>query len=111
MQNTITKEIASHPSVKRMDSRISWKNWWDHITARVGANRAGYRVEPGLYAIGAPDSGSPVLVTANYTLSFDALRSSVKGISAYILVLDTFGVNVWRAAVSGKKKVECSCRS
>lgn len=87
--------------MKKTDGHISWKNRWDHIKARVGANRAGYRVEPGLYAIGAPNGGSPVLVTANYTLSFDALRSSLKGISAYILVLDTFGVNVWCAAGKG----------
>jgi hypothetical protein len=39
-----------------------------------------------------------VLVSSNYTLSFDALRSSLKGFDAYILVINTFGINVWCAA-------------
>ena len=40
-------------------------------------------------------------MTANYTLSFDALRSALLGRDAYILVLDTKGVNVWCAAGEG----------
>jgi hypothetical protein len=40
-------------------------------------------------------------VTANYTLSFDALRSALEGTDAYILVLDTRGINVWCAAGKG----------
>jgi hypothetical protein len=60
-----------------------------------------HRVEPGLYSLGQPTPDSPVFVTANYTLSFDALRSSLKGIDGYILVLDTQGVNVWCAAGKG----------
>ena len=35
------------------------------------------------------------------TLSFDALRSALKGVDAYILVLDTKGINVWCAAGKG----------
>jgi hypothetical protein len=54
-----------------------------------------------LYALGNPASDSPVFVTANYTLSFDALRSSLPGIDGYILVLDTEGINVWCAAGEG----------
>jgi hypothetical protein len=42
-----------------------------------------------------------VFVTANYTLSFDALRSALAGIDGYILVLDTHGINVWCAAGKG----------
>ena len=70
----------------------------DHLKARIGLDRMGHRVRPGLYAIGAPERTSPVLVTANYTLSFDALRSSLTGRSVWILVLDTKGINVWCAA-------------
>jgi hypothetical protein len=44
---------------------------------------------------------SPVFVSANYTLSFDALRSALVGWSAYILVLDSKGINVWCAAGKG----------
>ena len=82
-------------------SALSWANRWDHILARVGVRRSGHRVEPGLYALGSPDPDSPVLVSANYTLSFDALRSSLPGRDAYILVLDTGGINVWCAAGKG----------
>jgi acetyl-CoA decarbonylase/synthase complex subunit gamma len=54
-----------------------------------------------LYAIGAPTSDSPVLVTANYKLTFDRLRKALPGIDAWILVLNTRGVNVWCAAGKG----------
>jgi acetyl-CoA decarbonylase/synthase complex subunit gamma len=60
-----------------------------------------YRVEPGLYAVGDPGPGSPVLVTASYKLSFDILRREAGALDAWILVLDTAGVNVWCAAGKG----------
>lgn len=58
-------------------------------------------IDPGLYALGKPDENSPVLVTANYKLTFDIVRSQLVGHQAYILVLDTKGVNVWCAAGKG----------
>ncbi len=51
--------------------------------------------------MGSPDSKSPVLVTANYKLSFDALRKELTDINAWILVVDTRGINVWCAAGKG----------
>ena len=60
-----------------------------------------YRVEPGLYAIGDPTPDSPVLVTANYKLTFDLVRRELEGVQAWLLVLDTHGVNVWCAAGKG----------
>jgi len=60
-----------------------------------------HRIDPGLYSIGKPTSSSPVFVTGNYKLSFDALRTNLKGIDSYILLLDTKGVNVWCAAGKG----------
>jgi hypothetical protein len=80
---------------------LTTANRWDHFLARWGVNRNGHRVEPGLYALGHPTPESPVFVTANYTLSFDALRSALEGIDGYILVLDTQGINVWCAAGKG----------
>jgi hypothetical protein len=71
------------------------------IAVRCGIRRDRYLVSPGLYGMGSPDPDSDVLVTANYKLTFDHLRSALKDISAWILVLDTRGVNVWCAA--GKK--------
>jgi len=68
---------------------------------RWGVNRMGYRVNPGLYAVGKPDASSPVLVTANYKLTFDSLRKRLQGIDAWVLVLDTKGVNVWCSAGKG----------
>jgi acetyl-CoA decarbonylase/synthase complex subunit gamma len=60
-----------------------------------------YLVPPGLYAIGTPDADAPVLVTANYKMSYDILRSTLAGRNLWLLVLETFGVNVWCAAGKG----------
>lgn len=87
--------------VRPTTSELTLSNRWDHFKARVGIRRMGHIVEPGLYALGAPNPKSPVFVTANYTLSFDALRSALKGVNAYLMVLDTQGVNVWCAAGKG----------
>lgn len=82
-------------------SEITTANRIDHLLARWGYNRSGHRVTPGLYHLGNPTADSPVFASANYTLSFDALRSNLKGLDAYILVLDTKGINVWCAAGKG----------
>ncbi|MBF0552065.1 MAG: hypothetical protein HQK60_16210 [Deltaproteobacteria bacterium] len=71
------------------------------IMARLGGARDNYKISPGLYCVGDPDQDSPVLVTANYKLTFDSLRKELDGLNAWILVLDTRGINVWCAA--GKK--------
>lgn len=89
------------PLARPATSAITWANRWDHFLARWGVDRSGHRVEPGLYALGSPTTDSPVFVTSNYTLSFDAVRSALAGIDGYILVLDTLGVNVWCAAGKG----------
>ncbi len=60
-----------------------------------------YKVDPGLYALGDPNEQSPVLVTANYKMSFDKLREAFPDRDAWILVLDTRGINVWCAAGKG----------
>jgi acetyl-CoA decarbonylase/synthase complex subunit gamma len=60
-----------------------------------------YTVDPGLYALGNPDKGSPVMVSANYKMSFDRLREVLPGRDTWILVLDTKGINVWCAAGKG----------
>lgn len=76
------------------------------IRVRWGIRRNGYRVAPGLYGVGRPTAGSPVLVTANYKLSFDSLRSELGGRDAWILVVDTRGINVWCAAGKGTFSTE-----
>jgi hypothetical protein len=68
---------------------------------RWGIGRYSYTIDPGLYALGSPTDRSPVLVTANYKLSFDALRRELTGRDVWVLVLDTRGINVWCAAGKG----------
>ena len=89
------------PKMPSTTSTITRAARWDHFLARWGVRRYSHRVEPGLYALGNPSPDSHVFVTANYTLSFDALRSSLGGIDGYIMVLDTRGINVWCAAGKG----------
>ena len=60
-----------------------------------------YLVPPGLYAIGAPTADAPVIVTANYKMSFDMVRRELKGRNVWLLVLETYGINVWCAAGKG----------
>jgi len=60
-----------------------------------------YLVPPGLYAIGAPTPDDPVLVTANYKMSFDLVRRELVGRNLWLLVLQTYGINVWCAAGKG----------
>ncbi len=71
------------------------------LKMRWGLGRDRYRVAPGLYGVGSPSPASPVLVTANYKLTVDRLRTAVAGLDAWILVLDTKGINVWCAAGKG----------
>lgn len=87
--------------IRTATSTITVANRLDHFLARWGWNRGGHRVEPGLYRLGIPTAESPVFASANYTLSFDALRSALTGVDAWILVLDTNGINVWCAAGKG----------
>ncbi|MDP3563223.1 MAG: mercury methylation corrinoid protein HgcA, partial [Methanoregula sp.] len=93
---------ARKPTGSRIaDSTLTFANRLDHFLARWGINRMGHRIEPGLYQLGTPTQESPVFASANYTLSFDAVRSALAGFNAYILVLDTKGINVWCAAGKG----------
>ena len=87
--------------VPRVTRTLDRSDIRETVKVRMGFNRNQYRVTPGLYCIGTPDHTSPVLVSANYKLSFDALRGALKRNHAWILVLDTRGVNVWCAAGKG----------
>jgi hypothetical protein len=80
---------------------LTWRDRRGGYKVRWGIGRYRFTVDPGLYATGAPDDLSPVLVTANYKLTFDALRRTLAGRDAWILVLDTRGINVWCAAGKG----------
>ena len=80
---------------------LTWRDRRGGYKVRWGIGRYTYMVDPGLYAVGEPTDLSPVLITANYKLTFDALRRTLTGRDAWILVLDTRGINVWCAAGKG----------
>ena len=84
----LSTSVGPVPAVK-----TEWANedWWGTFRVRVGIGRNDYRVAPGLYAVGKPGPDAPVLVTANYKLSFDHLRRHLSEIDAWIVVLDTMG--------------------
>lgn len=82
-------------------TKLSLRDRAGHWRVRWGVRRMSYAVPPGLYAVGSPDARSPVFLSANYKFSFDLLRASLDGMSGWILVLDTQGVNVWCAAGKG----------
>jgi hypothetical protein len=99
--NTNSDCENKHIDIQNTTSQLTLANRWDHFLKRMGINRGKNRVKPGLFALGNPNPKSQIFVTANYSLSFDALRTALKEIDCYILVLDTKGINVWCAA--GKK--------
>lgn len=87
--------------VPRVYPDLTWADRFGSFKARWSIGRMNHTVEPGLYALGNPGRNSPVFVTANYKMSFDALRRSLAGRNGWILVLDTKGINVWCAAGKG----------
>ncbi|MDD5224098.1 MAG: mercury methylation corrinoid protein HgcA [bacterium] len=87
--------------VPRVTGELSSRDRWGSVKCRWGIGRMSYTVAPGLYALGSPDPDAPVLVTANYKMSFDRLREAMRGWDAWILVLNTRGINVWCAAGAG----------
>ncbi len=84
--------------VPRVKTVLDHNDRIGRTAVRWGINRNNYKVAPGLYCVGTPDHDAPVLVTANYKLTFDVLRRHLESINAWILVLDTRGINVWCAA-------------
>jgi hypothetical protein len=95
------EQLHSTAIVNRVSTTLTKQDRLGGWKVRWGINRMGYVVEPGIYAVNNPNSSSVVLVSANYKLSFDALRSQLGGLDAWILVLDTKGINVWCAAGKG----------
>jgi hypothetical protein len=95
VENFVDTPVGPVPRVK---TRLEGSDWVGTLTARLGINRDQYKIAPGLYCVGQPGPDSPVLVTANYKLTFDTLRRNLTSLAAWILVVDTRGINVWCAA-------------
>ena len=93
--NTITG------SIPRISTGWSAVDILNTIKVRWSVGRMDYKVDPGIYAVGTPDENSSVFVSANFKLSFDHLRRALAGMNAWVLVLDTKGINVWCAAGKG----------
>lgn len=89
------------PKVPVISSEITISDRVGSWKARWGIGRLSYIVPPGLYAMGAPDRNSEVIVTANYKMTYDLVRKTLVGRSLWILVLETYGINVWCAAGKG----------
>ncbi|MBU0729272.1 MAG: hypothetical protein KKE17_11210 [Proteobacteria bacterium] len=96
--------------VPKVSTNLVMSDQMGAIRVRLGYKRNDYKVAPGLYCVGSPGPEDPVFVTANYKLSFDALRRELTGISGWILVLDTRGINVWCAAGKKTFSTEEVCR-
>src|SRR3972149_4336588 len=88
-------------SVGTVSTVWTWADRLGAAAVRCNVGRMRYAVAPGLYAVNEPGPDAPVFVSANYKLSFDHLRRALEGISGWILVLDTKGINVWCAAGKG----------
>jgi NAD-dependent dihydropyrimidine dehydrogenase PreA subunit len=55
----------------------------------------------GLFPIGNPDEGSPVIVTANFSLTIRRVKQALEGQNVWLLVASSGGINVWCAADGG----------
>jgi hypothetical protein len=84
-----------------VSARLIFKDTLGTWKVRWGIGRMNYKISPGLYVVGNPDTTSLVLVSANYKLTFDKLRKEIDGLNVWLLILDTKGVNVWCAAGKG----------
>jgi hypothetical protein len=92
---------CGEPTIRTVTTTLETKDILGAWKSRWGIGRMAYTVEPGLYAVGNPDNDSPVLVSANYKLTFDVLRKNLGGLNCWLLILDTKGINVWCAAGKG----------
>jgi hypothetical protein len=102
MEAYISGNILVHGNlIPAVPAELKIQDYLGAVMVRWGINRDNYRVQPGIYAIGNPTTDSDVFVTANYKLSFDNVRKNLSGINAWILILDTKGINVWCAAGKG----------
>ena len=93
--------FGAESGIKTASTRLTFRDVLGAWKVRWGIDRMNYKVDPGLYAVGSPSAASPVLVSANYKLTFDSLRKELSRLDCWLLILDTKGVNVWCAAGKG----------
>ena len=105
MDETVPGFLAWYPTsagkVPKIATQLTLSDHLGGCMARWGINRLEYLVPAGLYVIGVPTPDDPVVVTANYKMSYDIVRGALAGRNVWLLVLETFGINVWCAAGKG----------
>jgi demethylmenaquinone methyltransferase/2-methoxy-6-polyprenyl-1,4-benzoquinol methylase len=101
-QQAIRPEEATLPEIPQLRHRVTpWtllKDLWCLVMRNVPPYPS---VKPGLYAVGQPDANAPVLVTGNYDLTVRCLLRDIQGVDAYLLVVNSAGINVWCASGGG----------
>jgi len=55
----------------------------------------------GLFPVGTPGDNSPVIVTANFSLTVERARRALENRDVWLLVANSDGINVWCAACGG----------
>lgn len=93
--------ITAAGRVPRVATKLTFEDHLGACKARWKISRMNYLVASGLYAVGNPSADDPVVVTANYKMTYDIIRRTLAGRNVWILVLESFGVNVWCAAGKG----------
>ncbi|MBU1247324.1 MAG: hypothetical protein KKB70_01390 [Proteobacteria bacterium] len=91
--------------VPQIKDSLALRDHWGSVRCRIGL-RTDYTVQPGLYRMGGAGADSPVVVTANYKLTFDTVRASLRGVDCWLLIVDTDGINVWCAGGKGRFTAE-----
>jgi len=93
-----SKKKSSKNKVRKPGFDISFiRTIWDYIGRWFPDP-----VEPGIRAIGHPGRNSPVMATSNYHLTVRRVERSLKGMSCYLLVAPTGGINVWCGSAGGE---------
>ncbi|MHA1521499.1 MAG: methyltransferase domain-containing protein [Promethearchaeota archaeon] len=80
---------------------LGWKGLWGKLRSVLTGQVDYIPIEPGIYTSGTPDASSPLLVTANYLYTYVQVHQDLEGKDAWILALDSLGINVWCAARGG----------
>jgi len=84
-----------HPNPKRFKGIISQLRIYRCIyTGQIDT----VPIDPGIYKSGNPNKSSPIIVTANYEFTYIKVMRDLKGVDAWVLCVDSNGINVWCAA-------------
>jgi hypothetical protein len=91
-----------------MDLSSALKELFSILIAGLAFPGFNLHIKPGLYPVGNPTEEAPILVTSNYYVTYKRVITSLKkqSIKAWILVVDTKGVNVWCSAAGGNFTAE-----